>query len=163
MQTTAQALLLAINEAQPKLFAISEEQAGEKPFSEKWSFKEIIGHLIDSAANNHQRFVRMQQVADLGAFGYDQMHWVNSQHYQSADWQALVVLWHSYNRHLSHVIANIRPETLTHTCDMGYDAPTTLQFVAEDYVKHLQHHLKQVFDDTDPRNRAQWGKLISKD
>lgn len=159
MHQTAQLLRHTIQESRPKLLAISAEQANEKPFANKWSLQEIIGHLIDSAANNHQRFVRMQQVADLGKFGYDQTHWVNSQYYQSANWEELVQLWYYYNLHLSHVIANLNPDTLTHTCDMGYDTPKDLRFVTGDYVKHLQHHLNQIFDDTDPLHRRVWGKL----
>ncbi|MFN8354504.1 MAG: DinB family protein [Spirosomataceae bacterium] len=157
MQATAQLLLETIQDAYPKLQAISPEQASAKPVANKWSLNEILGHLIDSAANNHQRFVRMQQVVDLGKFGYDQNHWVTSQAYQDESWEDLVAFWYAYNRHLSHVIAHLPPGALQHHTDMGYEAPKTLQFVAEDYVRHVQHHLSQIFSDADPTQRTKWG------
>ena len=156
MHTVAQRLRDAIETAKPKLLAIKESHAAEKPYPDKWSIKEILGHLVDSASTNHQRIVRMQEVANIGTFVYEQMHWVNSQHYRSEGWSDLINVWYFYNRHLAHVIEHIDPKTLSNECDMDYGQPKTLQFVAEDYVKHLQHHLGQIFSDTDPRDRTKW-------
>ena len=64
-----------------------------------WTKKEILGHLIDSAAINHQRFVRAQFTDDLVFDGYVQDDWVKVQDYQNRDWRELVELWHGYNRH----------------------------------------------------------------
>jgi hypothetical protein len=144
MKTTAESLLKAIETALPGLQSIPETQASKKPAPDKWSAKEIIGHLIDSAANNHQRFVRAQfGITNLQPYRYAQDQWVSVQHYQSADWPALLSLWHYYNVHLAHVIAHIQPELLDVQLDV-WDEPATLRFVAEDYVRHLKHHLNQI-------------------
>ena len=145
-----------INDTKPRLLSISENRAAEKPYSEKWSIKETLGHLIDSASSNHQRIVRMQAMPDIGQFSYEQLHWVNSQHYKSEPWTDIVNLWYFYNKHLSHIIGHIDPKSLNSLCDIDYSKPVTLQFVAEDYVRHLQHHLDQIFSDADPRKRKKW-------
>lgn len=156
MHSTAQLLLRIIDDAKPKLLALTETQASDKPFPDKWSLKEILGHLIDSAANNHQRFVRMQEVPDIGKFSYEQEHWVSCQRYQLEPWRDIVVAWHAYNKHLVHVIEHLEPSALSNVCDIGYPEPATLKYVAEDYVRHVRHHLEQIFSNADPRHRRRW-------
>ncbi len=156
MITVATNLTAVINAAKPRLIAMPEVRVADKPYPDKWSVKEILGHLIDSASNNHQRIVRMQQAADIGTYEYEQMHWVSSQSYRTEPWDGLVALWYSYNLHLAHIIRHIDPKTLNHTCDIDYGAPVTLRFVAEDYVRHMEHHLGQIFSDADPRMRKKW-------
>ncbi len=156
MQTESMDLARILEETRPRLLALSEARASEKPFADKWSLKEILGHLLDSASNNHQRIVRMQERPDIGAFGYAQVHWVASQHYQERPWQDLVELWYQVNRHLAHVISHIDPSALEHHCDMGYDAPATLRFVVQDYLRHVRHHLEQILSGSDPRQRQKW-------
>lgn len=146
MLATAAQLLHDIRQARSRLLALSETEAAERLGPGKWSPKEIIGHLVDSATNNHQRFVRAQQgLTDLLAYRYAQEFWVKTQDYQAADWPQLVSLWYAYNTHLAHVIARIQPEFLDTPLLAWGDEPVTLRFVAEDYVRHLQHHLKQIF------------------
>lgn len=156
MKTVAQQLKQVINNARPDLLSIPEKKASEKPFPDKWALKEILGHLVDSAANNHQRIVRMQEVASLGKFTYTQQHWVDSQHYIEERWQDIVEFWYFYNTHLAHVMEHVDPGSLDNTCDMDYAGPATLMFVIEDYVRHVQHHLDQIFSGVDPRERQQW-------
>ena len=156
MLTVAQNLREAIDAAKPRLLSITDSRASEKPYRDKWSIKEILGHLVDSASNNHQRFVRMQELSNIGKFAYEQLHWVNSQHYRSETWDDLVHIWYFYNKHLAHIIGHIDPKSLDNVCDMDYGKPMTLEFVAKDYVKHLQHHLGQIFSDADPRERVKW-------
>ena len=158
MIAISQNLRMIIDSARPRLLSIMEARASEKPYAEKWSIKEILGHLIDSAANNHQRIVRMQETPNIGTFEYSQQHWVNSQHYQTEAWQDLVEFWFRYNAHIAHAIAHVDPGSLGHLCDMGYSLPATLKFVIEDYVRHVEHHLGQIFDDADPRERKRWGR-----
>jgi hypothetical protein len=110
----------------------------------KWSPRQVMGHLIDSAANNHQRFVRAQQTPALEFPGYEQDHWVASQRYEDSGWVELIGLWHPYNRHLAHVIGLIPEARRNVTCRIGANPPVTLGFVAYDYVVHLEHHLAQV-------------------
>ena len=121
----------------------------------KWSPKQIMGHLIDSCANNHQRFVRAQIQDNLVFPGYQQEEWVVLQDYQNQDWEAIITLWKNYNLHLAKVIEKI-PETilfkehLDHVLDkIAYktipaDQPATLAYFIEDYLNHMNHHLKQI-------------------
>lgn len=135
-----------IDGATPRLRAIDDDQARKPRAADKWPPQLILGHLIDSAANNHQRFVRAQALPELRLPGYAQEHWVMSQRYAERRWTDLIEFWSAYNRHLAHVIASI-PESHRDTpCWIGDGGPVTLSFVALDYVGHIQHHLKQIFD-----------------
>lgn len=147
MRSIADRLAETTRAAKPRLLSISDARASEQPYTETWSLKEILGHLVDSAANNHQRIVRMQETRDIVVFRYAQQHWVESQKYQSRPWEAIVELWFQYNLHLAHVIGEVNPKTLAHVCEMGYARPATLAFVIEDYLRHLEHHLAQVFSE----------------
>jgi len=126
------------------LLQIRESEAAQKPPEGKWSKKEILGHLIDSASNNHQRFVRAQLSSEIRLPGYVQSEWVKTQKYQAESWTGLVSLWSSYNRHLVHVIASVPAERLKERCFIGDDEPVTLEFLIRDYVRHLEHHCKQL-------------------
>lgn len=121
---------------------------------------EILGHLIDSAANNHRRFVEAQFKDDLVFPAYDQESWVAVQDYQHASWTELIALWRSYNLHLAHVVAAI-PEALLvqprtdHTLDrialhpVSRDTPVSLEYLIRDYYRHLEEHLEQLFSACD--------------
>jgi len=156
MMSTAQRLREIAESARTRLLSFSESRAAEKPHPDKWSIKEILGHLVDSATNNHQRIVRMQEAANIGTLTYKQLHWVKSQQYQTEPWEYLVEFWYLYNMHLAHIVAHVDPTSLNNMCDMGYAKPATLKFVIEDYVRHVQHHIDQIFTDSDPRERQQW-------
>jgi hypothetical protein len=107
----------------------------------RWSKREILGHLIDSASNNHQRFVRAQLETEISFPAYAQNLWVETQGYQSENWSDLVQLWKGYNLHLLHLISHIPLEKMANTCAIGSGGPVTMEFLIKDYVRHLQHHL----------------------
>jgi hypothetical protein len=144
---TAAKLLAEIDGAEPRLRAFDESQASASRAAGKWSRKQVLGHLIDSAANNHQRFVRGQEVDALVLPGYAQEHWVASQRYDSRPWSEIVGLWVAYNRHLAHVLANIPADKAEVPCSIGTYAQVTLGHIARDYVGHIRHHLRQIFED----------------
>jgi hypothetical protein len=137
-------LLSTVNHAQSLLEAVPESKASVKPQPNKWSPKEIIGHLIDSASNNHQRFVRAASQRELTFPGYDQEALVALVRPNDASWALLLRLWESYNRYLAHVIALLPESAAEVSCMIGKNPPATLRFLAEDYVAHLKHHLNQI-------------------
>jgi hypothetical protein len=137
-------LLSTVNHAQSLLEAIPESKASAKPQPNKWSPKEVIGHLIDSASNNHQRFVRAASKRELTFPGYEQDVLVTLVRPNDANWELLVRLWESYNRYLAHVIAHLPESAAEVSCMIGENRPATLRFLAEDYVAHLKHHLNQI-------------------
>lgn len=137
--------LLDVVEAAAESFRkIDDTEASLKSAPNSWSKKEILGHLLDSAVNNHHRFVRAQQVKELTFPAYAQEHWVNSQRYGERPWSELVDLWRLYNRHLAHVISLIPEDKLAVTCLIGSSEPVSLGYLVEDYVVHLRHHLQEL-------------------
>ena len=126
------------------LSAFSEAESQERPSPERWTRKEVTGHLIDSASNNHQRFVRGQLMTGQDFPKYDQEGWVRVQDYQSARWHDLIDLWRAYNTHLLHVAAHMSEEARRATCRVGGGAEVTLAELFVDYVDHLEHHLRMM-------------------
>jgi len=112
-----------------------------RPAPGKWCRKEILGHLVDSAANNHQRFVRAAIAGDLSFPGYVQEGWVAVQRWAEEDWAVIVDLWTALNRHLAHLLAGLPAGALSAPCRIGDRPGVTLAALAEDYLRHLEHHL----------------------
>jgi hypothetical protein len=124
----------------PNLRAISGERV-TRPGS--WSRKQEMGHLIDSAANNHMRFVLASVDGEFRGSGYAQDKWVEAHGYDDLAWQPLVDLWYQYNALLAHLIDRIPEKHLENRCVIGWGV-VNLGFVIEDYVLHMQHHLDHV-------------------
>jgi hypothetical protein len=116
-----------------------------KPEASAWSLKEILGHLVDSASNNHQRFVRLQE-GDLYKYpSYHQEFWAQAQQVNTFDWTVLSDLWYSYNLLLLHIIKHIPEDSLQNSWQ--YEEKTvTLQWLVQDYFRHLFHHMQQFED-----------------
>lgn len=145
MQIDFSEVILSIEERErERLLALKEDDVSSRPSPDKWSKKEMLGHLIDSASNNHQKFLRAQFAERLIFPNYGQREWVETQDYASESWRLLVELWSAYNLHLAHVIDRIPPEKLTVPCKIGDDDPVTLEGMIASYVRHMEHHLKQI-------------------
>jgi hypothetical protein len=126
----------------------------------KWTRLQILGHLFDSAMNNHQRFVRAMTQDSLEFPGYDQEAMVRIQNHGAAPSHLLIGLWESLNLYIARVIAQ-RPEARAGTlCVIGGGTPVTLDFLIVDYARHMEHHLRQIFEGMDVAVR--WMDLTGK-
>ncbi len=128
-----------------KFESITEAQWENKPSPSRWSRKEELGHLVDSAQNNLRRLI-VTQYQPNDRIVYHQNEWVASQGYQQADLQEIIQLWVLLNRQLARVAQNMPAEKWRLTCNTGKNQPEqhSLQFLLEDYVRHLRHHLLQI-------------------
>ena len=144
MQELANKLLAVVTAAEPKLRRISPEESTKPILTGGWSRKQVLGHLIDSASNNHQRFVRACLEESLEFPSYDQEGCVRLQAPQETDWALLISLWTEYNRYLAHIITRLPPNKLETSCHIGKEGSMPLRLVATGYVNHLLHHLSQI-------------------
>jgi hypothetical protein len=133
-----------LNTAPRRLVDLSENVVAHKPAANRWSKKEILGHLIDSAANNHQRFVRAQNTPLLDFPTYEQEFWVAAQSYATESWPDLVNLWLLLNRHLLHIVKAMPPTVWAHECTIGGRPAVTLEALVADYLSHVDNHLAQL-------------------
>lgn len=116
-----------------------------------WCAREILGHLIDSACNNHRRFVIGRDAPPVVFQGYSQDDWVARQRYADVSFRSLVELWSAYNRHLAHLIAVTPPDAFVNAGTGPDGDVVTLGFLMTDYVRHLRHHLDQLRELLVPR------------
>jgi DinB superfamily len=144
MEHLSAALARMVDDAELRLRQVSREESGRPLLHGGWSRKQVLGHLIDSASNNHQRFVRAALADALEFPAYDTPGSVRVQDVEDAAWPMLVDLWASYNRYLAHVIRHLPAAKLDVVCRIGSNAPVSLRYLAEDYVRHLAHHLEQM-------------------
>jgi hypothetical protein len=146
-------LRAAVDEGVALIAAVPETATTRRPDNGGWCVREVIGHLIDSACNNHRRFIINQSAASLVVDPYDQDDWIARQHYAEQRAAQLIALWAMYNRHLASVIAAVPEEVATRVrgdaeLDFPFTQPPstapTLANLADDYVGHLRHHLRQI-------------------
>ena len=128
----------------PSLRTVTEERASMARAPGKWSAKEELGHLIDSAANNHIRFVRGAIEAEFRGPGYSQNDWVRLHGYSNMQWETIINLWFQYNTLLVGLVDRIPEDRLEALCFIGTSPAVTLRFVIEDYILHMQHHIDQL-------------------
>src|SRR5271169_4831361 len=138
-----------IEEVPPRLSKLAQSQAELKPSSSRWSPKEELGHLLDSAANNHQRIVRAQLEDNPAMPGYEQNRWVAVHAYQRRDWQELIEVWQALNRQVLAAAEAVPDSAWSRTLTIAGSEPLTLQFVFDDYVDHMLHHLQHIGIETD--------------
>ena len=109
-----------------------------------WSVKQLLGHLLDSASNNHQRFLRYHPHALLEFPGYDQEQFVERSHYATIDFQTLLTFWYQYNQLILHVVSHISAEHATSTIKVGDNPVITLDELFTDYFAHMEMHEGQI-------------------
>jgi DinB superfamily len=126
------------------LLNVSEQESQCTCREGGWTRKEILGHLIDSALNNHQRFVRAALDGAYAGPGYEQDEWVALHGYKSMPWGVLVQHWRWQNELLCEVVQRIPDTRLGAPCRIGNGEPVTLSFLIQDYLDHMQHHLQQI-------------------
>jgi hypothetical protein len=146
MQQISDEIRRLVNSWESRLIRMRPAEIQFREAEGLWSVKEVLGHLVDSASNNHQRIVRLQITEDLSFPDYqsDNEKWVASQRYQEEDWNELIGLWKYFNLHLAHVIGNVRPEALEHSWKAGASTPVRLGDLILDYLSHLKMHLDQI-------------------
>lgn len=143
MQVVAEAIRAEVDRASAVFRQWDDGDVSAVPGVGKWSRKQILGHLIDSAANNHQRVVRAQFTGSL-VFGYDQVAWVEANAYRHRAWSELVELWVALNRHFAAAVEGVPPGKLDTPCAASEEEPKPLEWWIRDYVRHLKHHLEQI-------------------
>jgi len=166
--TTARALAAelraAVSDAVVWMVAIPDAESQRPPRPGGWSPREIIGHLIDSASNNHGRFVRGALEESLVFAPYDQEAWVAHHRYGDQEWSVLLERWAAFNEQVALAIEHIADGTLTrvrreHNFDriawktIAAGDATTLEYFIRDYLGHLRHHLAQIAAMVEPRSR----------
>jgi hypothetical protein len=127
----------------PKEYAsMSETEISYRSLPNKWSKKEILGHLCDSALNNIQRFVNIQYAEQPYIIqSYDQEKWVNVQNYQERSLDDILALFQTLNWQIINIVKNIPVEKLSYLCDIGNNQQKTLEWLIQDYLEHLEHHI----------------------
>lgn len=143
MESIATSLESIILEHLPALYAIPESEMVYKASPAKWSKKEILGHLADSAQNNIRRFI-VAQYEENPKIIYNQDKWVAILNYQEYDLSNLINIWYLLNKHIVTILKNMPDEMKYRKCQT--EASHTLEWLAEDYTKHLRHHLHQVLN-----------------
>jgi hypothetical protein len=144
-------------QALPLLEEVEVKDFDFKSSPEKWSKKEILGHLIDSAYNNHRRFLMARSQYDLIFDGYEQVAWVERNRYQERQLEEIIMLWYTVNQHLAALIEGLPSELLEReTADHNFHvigmkrpeegAVSSLAYLIWDYLFHLEHHLDQILE-----------------
>jgi hypothetical protein len=144
MRDLAEAVRSEVERSARRFAGWSEAEATRARGPGRWMRKEILGHLIDSAFSNHERFVRAQLGAGYAGPGYEQQLWVALHGYRERPWRELVELWVAANRHVAAVVERVPESKLGTPCTIGDDPPATLEFLMRDYLSHMKKHLAQI-------------------
>ena len=146
MKSTVKELTEIIEKYSVIFSKIADEEFSKKPLPHKWSKKEVLGHLIDSAQNNLRRFVCGQYESSPPKIVYEQDFWVKAGGYQQASKQDIILLWKLINDQIGRVLSGMEASHYSRKADTGRQEVNlhTLEFLADDYVKHMKHHINQI-------------------
>lgn len=141
-------ILKVVNEWEEKLLSLPEDVIIERRNHQNRTVKQLLGHLIDSASNNHQRMIRLQYNDNLVFPDYtqDNDRWIAIQDYQHADWENLVLLWKSFNLHIAHLIESIDKSKLNNSWTDFEGNKVTLEDMIKGYPWHLNLHINDIND-----------------
>lgn len=148
MQEVIKELDEIVVEFTKKIGAFSETELAEKPLPNKWSKKEVVGHLIDSGQNNLRRFIVTQYETSPPKIVYDQDFWVKANNYQKMVGKDVIELWRLTNNQISNVLSTMGNDKYSKTCNTSKEGEQlrSLEWLAADYVKHMKHHLNQIIE-----------------
>ena len=144
MKNLAEEFRVRISAAYQRLSGISESQASSPYRPGGWLRKEVLGHLLDSAANNHMRIAHAAVSGHFEGPGYEQDEWVRIHNYEAAEWPSLLRQWHDRNLLIGIVVEHIPEDRLAALCRIGESAPVPLGFIITDYLDHMDHHISQI-------------------
>jgi hypothetical protein len=146
MERVAQELQQIVRKYTEVFNDLSEKEFSQKTRSDKWSRKEVVGHLIDSAQNNLRRFICGQYETTPPHIIYEQDFWVKANGYGNMNSQDVIQMWKLINLQICTVIRSMPAANHTRLCNTGKGTESlqSLKWLAEDYVKHLKHHINQV-------------------
>jgi hypothetical protein len=146
MKNTIDELTELIHLYSNKFNALTDSEFEYKPSPTKWSKKEVVGHLVDSAQNNLRRFIVGQYESTPPKILYEQDFWVAANGYQQAKKEEVIMLWRLSNERICSVLAQMPGANASRLCNTGREQEQlhTIQWLAEDYVKHMKHHINQV-------------------
>ncbi len=151
----ASALRDLVQEAGAKLESLAKADVRAAPAPGKWSPAQVIGHLLDSAIINHQRFLRAALYGRMCFEGYDQDRWVQLQQVEGMPWADLLEAWRGINLVLARAVSGLPDEVLQRGVaehnlhEIAWEVPppgkpATLAFFIRDYMNHMRHHLRQI-------------------
>lgn len=135
-----------VDEWEEKLLALPEDIITERRNHQNRTIKQLLGHLIDSASNNHQRMVRLQynKILIFPDYTQDNDRWIAIQDYQHADWKNLVQLWKSFNLQMVHLIKSIDKSTLDNYWTDFEGNKVSLKDMVKGYPWHLNLHINDI-------------------
>lgn len=141
MKEIIQQLELILIDYLPQLQQIDPVDLAQRQAPEKWSGKECLGHLIDSAQNNIRRFV-VAQYEDKPFIVYAQDKWVKAANYQDYPAEDLIKFWELLNKHILIILKNLPANAMNK--EVQTEDLHTIEWLAADYNKHMLHHLHQI-------------------
>lgn len=147
MQQITNELRQILESTIPQLVEIPESEISRRSAPGRWTKKEVLGHLTDSAHNNYRRFLCAQYEQPVPVIHYDQDFWVEANQYEKMSTAELILLWKLMNERIIAVLDHMPADNYTKVADTGKEEKElhSMSFLAGDYIRHMKHHLGQIF------------------